>query len=173
MRAVKFEIIGSLLCSTFPRDGIASDRKVGLWARIFHPWHTAHCAPNVYIDLNLCLAIGMFCRSTSPSASKTSEQKGEETSRERADSSQQSPRQSVIVPVIFGGLVVVGNRNFAFKSGSSQFWVQVFLGPPDPCPETIRNMSGTSLQSGSIKKKRRLERRILRKRKPGARQVCT
>ena len=38
-------------------------------------------------------------------------------------------------------------------------------------PETIRNMSGTSLQSGSIKKKRRLERRILRKRKPGAPQV--
>ena len=112
----------------------------------------------------------MFSRSTSPSASKTSEQKGEETSRERADSSQQSPRQSVIVPVIFA-LVVVGNRNFAFKSGSSQFWVEVFWGPPDPCPETIRNMSGTSLQSGSIKKKRRLERRILRKRKPGARQV--
>ena len=115
----------------------------------------------------------MFFRSTSPSASKTSEQKGEETSRERADSSQQSPRQSAIMPFVFRSLVVVGNPKFVFKSGSFQLWIEVTLGPPGARQQTTCNMSGTSPQSGSMEKKRGLEKRILRKRKPGAEKACS
>ena len=73
-------------------------------------------------------------RSTSPSASKTSEQKGEETSRVRADSSQQSPRQSVIVHVIFGALVVVGNPRFCLQKRQFSVLGRSFFGSSWPLP---------------------------------------